>query len=202
MNLALMAAPIENMEPMEKNNYMYKKRKQKREIKNQFQNKNHSKQNVKAANKVNNAMQAIYNNLDGENNELHDFQMPPPPQSMGVERTIENEQQEGEEGYANLEESDEVENIKDFNNTYATSYFNQYIPEQNMQSYQMPVATNMQPPSSSIDDKLTYLINLLEEQKIERTENITEEIILYGFLGVFVIYIVDSFSRYNGKYNN
>lgn len=199
MNLALMAAPIENMESMEKNNYMYKKRKQKREIKNLFQNKNHSKQNVKAANKVNNAMQAIYNNLDDENNELHDFQMPPPPQSMGVERTIENEQQEGEEGYANLEESDEVENIKDFNNTYATSYYNQYIPEQNMQSYQMPVATNMQPPSSSIDDKLTYLINLLEEQKIERTENITEEIILYGFLGVFVIYVVDSCVRV-GKY--
>jgi hypothetical protein len=198
MNLALMAAPIENMEPMEKNNYMYKKRKQKREIKNQFQNKNHSKQNVKAANKVNNAMQAIYNNLDDENNELHDFQMPPPPQSMGVERTIENEQQESEEGYANLEENDEVENIKDFNNTYATSYYNQYIPEQNMQSYQMPVAINTQ-PTSSIDDKLTYLINLLEEQKIERTENITEEIILYGFLGVFVIYVVDSCVRV-GKY--
>ena len=198
MNLALMAAPIENMEPMEKNNYMYKKRKQKREIKNQFQNRNSGKQNVKAANKVNNAMQAIYNNLDDENNELHDFQMPPPPQSMGVERTIENEQQEGEEGYANLEENDEVENIKDFNNTYATSYYNQYIPEQNMQSYQMPVATNTQ-PTSSIDDKLTYLINLLEEQKIERTENITEEIILYGFLGVFVIYVVDSCVRV-GKY--
>ena len=197
MNLALMAAPIENMEPMEKTNNMYKKRKQKREIKNQFQNRNSSKQNVKAANKVNNAMQAIYNNLDDEN-ELHDFQMPPPPQSMGVERTIENEQQEGEEGYANLEENDEVENIKDFNNTYATSYYNQYIPEQNMQSYQMPVSTNIQ-STSSIDDKLTHLINLLEEQKIERTENITEEIILYGFLGVFVIYVVDSCVRV-GKY--
>lgn len=198
MNLALMAAPIENMEPMEKNNYMYKKRKQKREIKNQFQNRNSGKQNVKAANKVNNAMQAIYNNLDDEN-DLHDFQMPPPPQSMGVERTIENEQQEGqEEGYANLEENDEVENIKDFNNTYATSYYNQYIPEQNMHTYQMPVSTNIQ-STSSIDDKLTHLINLLEEQKIERTENITEEIILYGFLGVFVIYVVDSCVRV-GKY--
>lgn len=197
MNLALMAAPVENMEPMEKNNYMYKKRKQKREIKNQIQNRNSSKQNVKAANKVNNAMQAIYNNLD-DDNELHDFQMPPPPQSMGVERTIENEEQEGEEGYSNLEENDEVENIKDFNNTYATSYYNQYIPEQNMHSYQMPVVTNTQ-PTNSIDDKLTHLINLLEEQKIERTENITEEIILYGFLGVFVIYVVDSCVRV-GKY--
>lgn len=198
MNLALMAAPIENMEPMEKNNIMYKKRKQKREIKNQLQSRSSSKQQFKPANKVNSAMQAIYNNLDDENNDLQDFQMPPPPQSMGVERTIENEQQEGEEGYSNLEENDEVENIKDFNNTYATSYYNQYIPEQNMQSYQMPILTNSQ-PTSSIDDKLTYLINLLEEQKIERTENITEEIILYGFLGVFVIYVVDSCVRV-GKY--
>ena len=33
----------------------------------------------------------------------------------------------------------------------------------------------------------------------EKTENITEEFILYGFLGVFVIYVCDSFTR-SGKY--
>jgi hypothetical protein len=43
------------------------------------------------------------------------------------------------------------------------------------------------------------MIHLLEEQKVEKTANITEEFILYTFLGVFVIYIVDTFSR-NGKY--
>ena len=48
-------------------------------------------------------------------------------------------------------------------------------------------------------DKINYMIHLLEEQKVEKTANITEEFILYTFLGVFVIYIVDSFSR-NGKY--
>jgi len=47
--------------------------------------------------------------------------------------------------------------------------------------------------------KINYMINLLEEQKHEKTNNITEEFILYTFLGIFTIYIVDSFSR-SGKY--
>ena len=43
------------------------------------------------------------------------------------------------------------------------------------------------------------MINLLEEQKDERTGNVTEEVILYSFLGIFIIFIVDSFVRV-GKY--
>ena len=43
------------------------------------------------------------------------------------------------------------------------------------------------------------MIHLLEEQQMEKTANITEEFILYTFLGVFVIYVIDSFTR-NGKY--
>ena len=44
-------------------------------------------------------------------------------------------------------------------------------------------------------DKLTYMINLLEEQQDERTNNVTEEVILYSFLGVFIIFVVDGFAR-------
>jgi len=44
-------------------------------------------------------------------------------------------------------------------------------------------------------EKLNYMIHLLEETKKEKTSNITEEFILYTFLGVFVIFVVDSFSR-------
>jgi F0F1-type ATP synthase assembly protein I len=43
------------------------------------------------------------------------------------------------------------------------------------------------------------MIHLLEQQQNEKTSNITEEFILYTFLGVFIIYVVDSFSR-TGKY--
>jgi len=47
--------------------------------------------------------------------------------------------------------------------------------------------------------KINYMIHLLEEKQDERTNNVTEEIILYSFLGIFIIFIVDSFTRV-GKY--
>jgi hypothetical protein len=47
--------------------------------------------------------------------------------------------------------------------------------------------------------KLNYMIHLLEEKQDEKTNNVTEEIVLYSFLGIFIIFIVDSFARI-GKY--
>tara|TARA_Y100000361_G_scaffold55724_1_gene48574 strand:- start:699 stop:1373 length:675 start_codon:yes stop_codon:yes gene_type:complete len=52
---------------------------------------------------------------------------------------------------------------------------------------------------SQLMEKINYMIHLLEEQQNEKTENITEEFLLYTFLGVFVIFVVDSFAR-AGKY--
>lgn len=59
--------------------------------------------------------------------------------------------------------------------------------------------------SSSSNDtalmqKLNYITHILEDIQLEKTSNITEELILYSFLGVFVIFIVDSFARV-GKYH-
>lgn len=48
-------------------------------------------------------------------------------------------------------------------------------------------------------EKINYMIHMLEEQQMEKTSNITEEFILYTFLGIFVIFTVDSFTR-AGKY--
>jgi len=48
-------------------------------------------------------------------------------------------------------------------------------------------------------EKINYMIHMLEQQQNEKTSNITEEFILYTFLGVFIIFVVDSFSR-TGKY--
>ena len=53
--------------------------------------------------------------------------------------------------------------------------------------------------SDVLIDKLNYMIHLLEETQDEKTNNVTEEVILYSFLGIFVIFIVDSFARV-GKY--
>jgi hypothetical protein len=55
-------------------------------------------------------------------------------------------------------------------------------------------------PNSAIIQKLNNITNILEEIKMEKTNNITEELILYSFLGVFVIFVVDSFARV-GKYH-
>jgi high-affinity K+ transport system ATPase subunit B len=43
------------------------------------------------------------------------------------------------------------------------------------------------------------MINLLEEKQDEKTNNVVEEVILYSFLGIFIIFVVDSFARV-GKY--
>jgi hypothetical protein len=48
-------------------------------------------------------------------------------------------------------------------------------------------------------EKINYMIHLLEQQQHEKTSNVTEEFILYTFLGIFIIFIADSFAR-SGKY--
>ena len=48
--------------------------------------------------------------------------------------------------------------------------------------------------------KLNYITHILEDIQMEKTSNITEELILYTFLGVFTIFIVDAFARV-GKYH-
>ena len=53
--------------------------------------------------------------------------------------------------------------------------------------------------NSRLMEKINYMIRLLEEQQMEKTNNVIEEFLLYTLLGVFVIYVVDSFSR-AGKY--
>ena len=47
--------------------------------------------------------------------------------------------------------------------------------------------------------KMDKILYLLEEQQDHKTGHATEELILYSFVGVFLIFIVDSFAR-AGKY--
>jgi hypothetical protein len=52
---------------------------------------------------------------------------------------------------------------------------------------------------SKLMEKINYMVHLLENQDNEKTANITEEFVLYTFLGVFIIFVLDSFSKH-GKY--
>jgi hypothetical protein len=81
------------------------------------------------------------------------------------------------------------------------SNYNKSYEAANVPYYaKMGISSNQ---SSSNDtqlmEKINYMIHLLEANQHEKTENITEEFLLYTFLGVFVIFVVDSFAR-AGKY--
>jgi hypothetical protein len=90
------------------------------------------------------------------------------------------------------EKTDENVTIETFNNLQnnsAKDYYKQYVPYYNQMS---------QDSSSSKDqllEKLNYMIHLLEEQQDIKTGHVMEEIILYSFLGIFMIFVVDSFAR-------
>jgi len=67
-------------------------------------------------------------------------------------------------------------------------------PYYNQVNYQIPETAD-----SVLLQKMNYMITLLEDQQDERTNNVTEEVILYSFLGIFIIFIADTFVR-AGKY--
>ena len=79
---------------------------------------------------------------------------------------------------------------------YAEQYYQQYVPYFNQGSDDnSPTGVN----KDELLTKLNQIIYLLEEQQDEKTGHVTEELILYSFLGIFIIFIVDSFARV-GKY--
>jgi len=74
-----------------------------------------------------------------------------------------------------------------------------YANNEGQMQMQMGGYGNLQPTQDVLLQKLNYMINLLEEQQDEKTNNVTEEVVLYSFLGIFIIFVIDSFARV-GKY--
>ncbi len=69
-------------------------------------------------------------------------------------------------------------------------------------SYPPPVIQQpyYQQPETPQNDRLNYIIRLLEEQRDEKTDTVTENLILYGFLGIFIIFVMDSFIKTGREY--
>ena len=91
------------------------------------------------------------------------------------------------------------------NPTYSRPFSN-YLKVYEPSKLQVPSNnyTNMQsyleaPMDNKLLEKINYMIHMLEQQQNEKTSNITEEFILYLFLGVFIIFVIDSFAK-TGKY--
>jgi hypothetical protein len=68
-------------------------------------------------------------------------------------------------------------------------------PEKNTEYEFTPYKT----PENNLTEKLNYMIYLLEEQRDEKTGQITEELILYVFLGIFTLFVLDTFVKH-GRY--
>jgi len=80
-----------------------------------------------------------------------------------------------------------------------TFYQKPFSEEAEYPSYDKPFDTPHSKDAQLLE-KLNYMIYLLEEQKDEKTGQVTEELILYVFLGVFVLFVLDSFFK-TGKYS-
>jgi len=150
---------------------------------------------------------------------LNSFDFPDKPVSMGAER-------KKMEGMSNIDnnvpqptDNDELQlqelQSAFMNDAQVRDYYRKLVPNyplrdssqnksENNKNYYSSGSSTL---SSSIQndsnqvliEKLNYMINLLEEQQDQKTGSVTEEVVLYSFLGVFIIFIVDSFSKV-GKY--
>ena len=166
------------------------------------------KDNNKSNNKVQAMLQKIHES--DESDDDNNYQPIQPPSSAGIER-MENSMMNNTPQYSeqyNQNNMSEQENTSNHSSTsqqegftqlpseYAKQYYQQYIPYYNQSS------DDLRPNGANKDEllsKLNEIVYLLEEQQNENTGHVTEELILYSFLGVFIIFIVDSFARV-GKY--
>ena len=213
MSLAMYAAPFDN-----ENNQINDKDNDNHIAKKKMANNRTQKRVPKENNyseKVNTVLQTIHNlpysssslsSSDG----LADFNPIPPPMSVGVEQTRirENTPTTSEASGQEPSQEDSLDGqnyYKRFMPNYNSMYKNSAA---NMPYYSGYNSSNQgqgqgqgypQSENSILLEKLNYMIHLLEEQQDEKTNNVTEEVVLYCFLGIFIIFIADSFVRV-GKY--
>uniref|UniRef100_A0A6C0LIQ1 Uncharacterized protein n=1 Tax=viral metagenome TaxID=1070528 RepID=A0A6C0LIQ1_9ZZZZ len=140
--------------------------------------------------RVTNLLNKIHGSVEDEGNNLVDFAPPPHPTSSGVQKTVEKE------GFA----SKQVPEYTEVYNNDSGIYQMYQIPQTDNNNYHTGnEQISKLAPNDNIDEKLNTILKLLNDQQDYKTENVVEEIILYSFFGIFIIYLVDSFKRV-GKY--
>ena len=145
---------------------------------------------------------------------LADFNPPSPPISSGVQRTTDvkpspiqpmpdmaSQQTLGRTPAPAEEYNTERLDLNNFSTNYGSKitneeYYKKFVPNYpkqqaeneriNRQYYnQYPVPTYpCKPDNSVLIEKINYMIHLLEENQDERVGSVTEEVILYSFLGI------------------
>ena len=175
--------------------------------------------------RVNSILKKIHNLP--EYDDLTNFEPIPPPESAGVEKTADSTSSSPEntssqpntssepysesampfsssspskEGFQMRTKNGEYQGYNPQNRflpNYDTMYSNQNLPYGSTKNKIEKVGSLDK--NELLMQKLNYMISLLEQQQDQRTNHVTEEVILYSFLGIFIIFIVDSFARV-GKY--
>ena len=97
------------------------------------------------------------------------------------------------------------ENEEELNNFYKTEENIKVIPQYKTNEYMIMNDTNgynVTKPTNNqaLLEKMNTILEMFEDQKEIKTNQKNEEIVLYCFLGVFIIYIMDSFVSI-GKYS-
>ena len=222
MSLAIYAATFDNDNTNNNDNTTYTNVEKKRQQHNRTQKRNPPSE------KVNSMLEKIHSNLYNEDNNLlgnypsaHEnnepilFNPPPKPESMSGYKIASKENKEpNKEQMTNLGNQPQPNYEKDnfdLNNIQANygdsrsadEYYKKMIPNyknNNTRSNGPSMAATYENVAHDVLlQKLNYMIHLLEEQQDEKTNNVTEEVILYSFLGIFIIFVCDSFARV-GKY--
>ena len=134
---------------------------------------------------------------------------PPPPQIPSPESIAEKVQHVQQQMTSQSVDSDDDEDDNQEYNVIPTKAVEPSIgPSEFLYHQSAPVESS--PPmhstvgvphnmQSHLLKRLNYMIHLLEEQQEQKTEHVIEEVILYCFLGIFIIYTIDSFVHV-GKY--
>jgi hypothetical protein len=223
MSLAMSAAPFDhNIDSInDSDNIMNKKRQAHTKTQKKYPKENFD------TNKVNSVLEKIHNNSD-DDDDKDIFNPPPQAESAGVQKTIPVKQESmtnntnndimfrtlGRAPQPNYEGNDNLD-LNDYSN-YGDNKSNEEYYKRVMPGYKNNNAINnaINKPYYNIANygnvqetanpdvllqKLNYMITLLEDQQDEKTNNVTEEVVLYSFLGIFIIFIADTFVR-AGKY--
>lgn len=136
--------------------------------------------------------------MESDDSDMSSFTPPPQTESVGAMRRAANDP---------MDDIPVQPVSQEFTHEGAVNQENfTSLPSTSSQDYYRQVVSNLGSSGDELRNKdelinkLDYLIYMLEEQKDMRTGNVTEEIILYSFLGIFIIFVLDSFAR-AGKYS-
>ena len=223
MSLAIYAAPFNensnNIDNSINNDIIHEKRQHNKTQKNYYrENFKTNKENFDQ-NKVNSVLKEIHNTTDEDDDDRDTFNPPPKPESMGVFKTTPPKESfvsplgrtVGRAPSPNYEGGDDLD-LNDYSNygdsktieEYYKSVIPGYKPQRNYVNRPYYPSQNSETNNSYqspdvLMQKLNYVISLLEDQQDEKTNHVTEEVILYSFLGIFIIFIADTFVK-AGKY--